>query len=318
MFTFIKRTFIFALILIGVFSLLNWLQTNFNTDPVHYKNQYAAAINTQTKIDGIIIGTSHATHSLRPKLLAQSGINFFNFALNGSNPEINFQWYNEIYLSNSAKPKYCIFTIDFFMFDEKWLWRRFEQDSEYFPKAVFFKQLIQLKPTTTDLIVNRFPFLKYRSQLKSSLKLKQGNLYFNEVNYDRGYISCSSLPDSNKYKAILKFNIDKTQINYFKALVKQMLADGVQLFFVMTPEYGISVKDYQKMESLKIIEQLADQYKIPFLNYNTTLRSNLNQDSLYFTDWGHMNHFGAGVFSKQIASELKVKISKKTTKKGER
>lgn len=315
MYTFIKHIFAFLLCLIGVFSLLNLLQSNFNLDPVQYKNQYSTATNSLPKIDGIILGTSHATHSLRPTLLDKSDVTFYNFALNGSNPEFNYKWYNKIYLLNREKPKYCLYAVDFFMFDKKRLWRRFEQDAEYFPSDFFLKELIKPKSNTKDLIVNRFPFLKYRSQIKSSLSLKHNNLSFNEENYDRGYISFSSSFDSINYKPYLNFKIDFSQVKYFKALVKKMLNNGVDILFVMTPEYGISVNEYQKMESLKIIEQIAQEHDIQFLNYNTKLRSNLNQDIKYFSDWGHMNHLGAELFSKKITNELKVRAHNNAYKK---
>ena len=305
MYRFIKYIFIFLLCLTGVFSLLNLLQSNFNLDPLQYKNQYSTAINSLPKIDGIILGTSHATHSLRPTLLDESNKTYYNFALNGANPEFNYKWYNEIYLLNREKPNYCLFAVDFFMFDEGWLWRRFEQDAEYFPCVFFLMEMMKFKSNTTDLIVNRFPFIKYRSQIKSSLKLNHSNSSFKEENYDRGYISFSTPFDSAYYKPKIKFDIDSTQVKYFKALVKEMLNDDVNIIFIMTPEYGLSVKDYKKMESLKIIEEVAYEHDILFLNYNTELRSYLNQDIKYFSDWGHLNHFGAELFSKKIANELK-------------
>jgi len=304
---FIKNIFIFLIGILGIFYSLNLFQSKFNIDPEHYKEQYFSATNTTSNTDGIILGTSHATHSIRPTILDESGITFYNYALNGANPEFYYKWYNDIYLSYNDKPSYCLFAVDFFMFDENWLWRRFEQDSEYLPDEVFLKELFQNKESDKiDLIVNRFAATKYRSQIVSSLMLKHGSVYHNIKNYDRGYISDSIPFDSIRFKSNLTFKIDESQIKYFKKLLHQMVESNVEIIFTMTPEYKIDVDEYDKMESLKIIKQIAKGFNIPILNYNMEFRSDINQNILLFSDWGHLNHKGAGVFSKKIADDLKM------------
>jgi lysophospholipase L1-like esterase len=59
------------------------------------------------------------------------------------------------------------------------------------------------------------------------------------------------------------------------------------------------------MKSLKIIDSIAKSLKIPIINYNTDLISNTNKNINYFTDWGHMNHTGAKIFSNELAKEIK-------------
>lgn len=309
---FTKQILIFILIIVCISFILNLFQGYFNLDPKHYKKQYSSAKNfiPTHNINGIILGTSHSTHSLRPKILDKSGITFYNYALNGASPEFNYNWYNRIYRPYNESPSYCLFGVDFFMFDKNWLWRSFEQDAEYFSYEVFFKELfLNNRSNKKDLIINRFPFLKYRSQIKSSLKLKHGDPSFNMSNYDRGYISYSTAFESTRFEPKLKFKVDKIQIEYFKILVNQMISDNIKIFFIFPPEYGIDIAKYNKMESLKIINEIANQYAIPILNYNTDLRSDINKDILLFSDWGHMNHRGAEIFSNKIANDLKDKTN---------
>jgi hypothetical protein len=275
---------------------------------VHYRKQYESIINNVNGYSGIVIGTSHATHSIRPTILDKSGISYYNYSLNGSNPEFYFKWYNYFIHNNKIKPKYGLYVIDFFMFDTDRLRRRFESDAEYFPIHLFVTELLNNGDFNKfDFIINRFPFLKYRRQIKQSLQLQQGSTLFNSETYDRGYISFSMPFDSTKFKPKLNCKINPTQVKYFKILLRQMLADEINIMFVMTPEYGISVNEYYQMESLKIIDSISKELDIPILNFNIELRSFVNKNINYFTDWGHMNHKGANIFSKELAKEIRAR-----------
>lgn len=298
--------YILSQLIIIIFGI-NTLQTYFNSEPEHYKKQFNAVNYYKNSFDGIILGTSHATHSIRPSYLDESGIRFYNFALNGASPEYYFYWYNDIYLNSRSKPKICLFAIDFFMFDCNWLWRKFEQDAEYFTFNQFTEALLFKKYTNKmDLIVNRFPFLKYRTQITSSIKLQKGAPHFDISDYDRGYVSFSTPYDSNKFIPPSEdcLSEDK-QIEYFRRLIHQLVSDSVRIIFVMTPEYGINPIIYSDMKSMKLVNQIAKQYAIPFLNFNTDLRSNINSEIRYFSDWGHMSKLGSIEFSKVLSDEIK-------------
>jgi hypothetical protein len=309
---FLKQLLLFILLVIFVFAGINLFQTFYNAEPVQYKNKYESVINDSQVFNGIILGTSYATHSMRPTLLDESGYRFYNYAFNGSNPEFHLKWYNHFIHKNKIKPKYCLYEVDFFMFDKDWLWRRFEQDAEYFPTNLFVNELLSDSDfKKMDVIINRFPFLKYRTQIKQSLLLKEGSQYFNSNNYDRGYISYSVPFDNKLFKPKLDYKIDSSQVKYFKLLLKQILDDDIKIIFVMTPQYGISEDKYYQMESLKIIDSISKKFNIPILNYKTKLRSGVNNNINYFTDWGHMNHSGAQIFSKDLAKEIKALMRNK-------
>lgn len=303
--SFIKRTLFFLLIVVFAFTVLNFFQSYYNSEPEHYKKQYESIINYKNDYNGIILGTSHATHSIRPSILDKSGIQFYNYALNGANPEFYFKWYNIFLSQTKKKPDFCLFTVDFFMFDKRWLWREIQQDAEYLPTKLFHEKILTAnRVNKLYLIFNRFPFLKYRNRITNSLKLEQGHKCFNIDNYDRGYISYSKQFNPNDFKPELEYVIDTSQVKYFEMLLKQMQDDNITVFFVMTPEYGLSANEYSKMKSLKIIDSIADSLNIQVFNYNTQYRSNINQNISWFSDWDHLNHEGASVFSKKLAENI--------------
>lgn len=302
---FIKRIITLSLIVILVFIILNALQSSFNIDPIHYKKQYQKITSSKNDYDGIVIGTSHATHSIRPSILDKSGIRFYNFSLNGAKPEYYLKWYYKFVYHKKNKPKICLYAVDFFMFDNSWLWRNIEQDAEYFPKQLFYKELTKGNLNKTDLIINRIPLFKYREQIIHSLKLEKGNKDYDIKNFDRGYISYSTQFKESSFKPRLDHKIDAIQVKCFKLLIKQMQEDDIKIFFIVAPEYGININSYHQMESLKIIDSLAKKFKIPLMNYNIELRSFINKNINLFSDWGHMNHKGSEIFSEKLARDLK-------------
>ena len=84
---FIKHICIFFAIIITIVWSLNTLQRHFNSEPPHYKLHYLETVNTTSQYNGIIIGNSQATHSIRPSLLDTLDVMYYNLTLNGSNPD---------------------------------------------------------------------------------------------------------------------------------------------------------------------------------------------------------------------------------------
>jgi|GEM_PF-1359996 len=302
---FLTRILAFTFTVFLLFFVLNIFTGRYNTDPKFYKMQYKAVKETSTRIDGIIIGTSHSLNAIRPSILDSTGISFYNCSLLGAGPEFYNNWYNEWYLKNRPSPKYCIIGIDLFMFDSDWLWRKFEQDSEFFTMSVFLKLLLVSDGfNKKDAVINRFPALKYRKSMLKSLKLQDGDERFPMNYYDRGYIPFQAPYDSTKYKFRKSYKIDSVQVRCFRKLVSKMVSENVQVIFVMSPEYGFPPEYHSKVKTYQVINAMSEKYKIPVLNFNTNLRSYINEDIHYFNDWGHMSVRGSIVFSRQLTKEL--------------
>lgn len=304
---FIKNLSILFFILFLIFFSVNYFQSFYNSSPEHYKLQYEEIIKKKEKVNSIIIGTSHATHSIRPSILDEQGLNFYNFSINGASPGFYTNWFNELFLKEYPIPEYCIFSVDWFMFDDEWLWRHFEQDAEYFPFSVYSTMFFNSQFNKKDLIDNRFPFLKYRKQLTESLKLVRGDSKFIMKEYDKGFVPIKT---EDKYRLFERtesqynFKIKENQVDLFDKLVNRLKSLKVKMIFVMTPEYNIDINEYKGMRSIEIINNISKKNNIPFLNYNTTLRTDLNENIEYFDDWGHMNAVGSLKFSTLLKDEI--------------
>jgi hypothetical protein len=157
-----------------------------------------------------------------------------------------------------------------------------------------------------DLLINKFPALKYRTQIKQSLLLKKGDTNYEITEYDRGFVPFNLAFDSTNYirKNKLFVPIETKQLIQFDLLIKLLETNNVHVILVMTPEFGLQSKDYEQSKSMQVIESIAKTYKIPFLNFNTKLRSSFNENRSYFCDWGHMNKKGSIIFSIRLTHEL--------------
>lgn len=285
--------------------LMNVFQRYSNPGPYHYRQQYAQFEEDTLDAEAIIIGTSHATHAIRPSLLDKSHKKFYNFSLNGASPEFFYNWYHELYKSRFGRPDYCIIAIDWFMFDEEWLHRKFEQDSEYFPRDVFWRILLRGGDFDRgELVRSRFPILKYRRSFLSSLGFKQVDEGFLASGFDRGFIPVELPFDSSRFEVKYETSISAKRQQLFQKLVHELDSSGTKLVFVITPEYNVEPAWYEQIESLHFVREVAVRYQIPILNFNTTFRSSINEDINCFSDWGHMNDSGSVEFSMMLADKI--------------
>ena len=90
----------------------------------------------------------------------------------------------------------------------------------------------------------------------------------------------------------------------FEKLLDQFEKDGIKVIFVECPEYS-GWRSTDRDVHNKELAELAEERGIPFLNYNTDLVSDFNDDNKNYSDWGHMSKRGSTAFSKVLAEDLK-------------
>lgn len=100
----------------------------------HYYGQFYEMFNQMYKADTIFLGSSRTVYGINPLYLDNADslqyYSFYNFALNAAGPSYYLQWYdvfkNE---ANYPLPDTVIYSVDWFMFDDSWMWRRFNYDT---------------------------------------------------------------------------------------------------------------------------------------------------------------------------------------------
>lgn len=305
---FLKEFGVFLLVMLAIALVINY---RFGKSYYsHFELQYKETVTPQKRIDGIILGTSHGAHGLRPEVLDSTGKSFYNFAMNGGNPEFFWNWYTNIFRPYHPRPLYCIWATDWFLFDTAWVWRHYEQDSEYFPDSVFYANVRSKSYDRRSLILNRIPFTKYKTvkDLPNLFRPYDESQYVISK-YKDGFLpywprKIEKFKDryNNKLKDI--YQISARQQGFFEDLVKRMQDDGIKLIMINTPEYGSTVEEYKKIKGLLYLDDFARKNNIPFLNYNLERRNDVFENKDLFTDWGHLGEEGSLVFSMILRRDL--------------
>lgn len=332
--------------------------------------------------DIIILGTSHATHGINPKYLEENntGYKFFNFALNGSNPTYYYEWYTKLFNeSGYPKPKMVIMCVDWFMFDDSWLWRRLSNDDSPDRPVDIMRKLqksntksetktdtgvsdavqaaidntLSGKSTVTankkmsidsilEVIFSRIAVIHARDRIfemiSSYFTADDGTsapettaveettagtgsgekpVYTLPV-YNHSYlIDGSGFVTSGFYQGYIPWESgyngqttdagcsdNPTQVKDFKRLLDIFQKEGIPVVFFTCPENIPGRNAPQFDEKNAYLVKLAEQYKIPYLNYNTDLVSEINDNYKYFSDWGHLNTKGSTLFSQKLAEDI--------------
>lgn len=335
--------------------------------------------------DIMILGTSHATHGINPKYLEEvnTDYKFYNFALNGSNPTYYYNWYTGLFReADYPKPQMIIMSVDWFMFDDGWLWRRLSHDDSPDRPVDIMRKLKATEVTvdTTDTeqiavddplktedtenskketinifdidavlenLFSRIAVIYARDRIFEMLgsylipgsenadisdaaesenetetanttDISEEIAEFKLPVYEHPYlVDGSGFVTSDYYHGYIPWesayaghvqdagcNDNPSQISDFKKMLDIFEEERIPVIFVMCPEYIPGRNAPQFNEKNDYLIQLAAEYGIPFLNYNTDLASEINDDYGYYSDWGHMNTKGSTSFSRKLAEDI--------------
>ncbi|MCL2773698.1 MAG: hypothetical protein FWD71_10150 [Oscillospiraceae bacterium] len=119
----------------------------------------------------------------------------------------------------------------------------------------------------------------------------------------KGYVPYQADYDG-KSAGVVKTTFYQKEEDDFISLIDEFQSEGIPLVFIMTPEYLPGRDAPQFDDMLKIINQIATEKNIPFLNYNTDLVSDINYDYTNYSDWGHLDDKGAHLFSQKLYNDL--------------
>jgi hypothetical protein len=283
-------------------SLLNiWVSANADKND-YYKLQYNEIFNPKINAKNIIIGTSQGTHGIQPEILNDSLETYFNFALDAANPTFYLKWYKNIFRPHYKKPKHILMVVDWFLFDDEWLCRNYEQDSEYFPNAIYFNSLTQKNIDKTMLISNRFPVVKYRKTLITELFNHDLKL-FPISKYSMGFIPCEENNEIEEFYPE-KININKNVENDFDELIDLIIKDNIKIILVIPPDFHKRPELYKNLITYNYFKNIASKRKIPIINYNVEKISFINSNKNYYTNGNHLNFLGSMEFTKLLKKDL--------------
>jgi len=297
---FLKRMSLFLLPLIIFLILVNhWMDREYYP---HYSLQYDEVFHPKVNADVIILGASHATHGINPKYLESGHFNVFNFALNGASPTFNLEWYEKVFRRYYKKPRYVIYGVHWEMFDDTILRRQFEQDSPYFPPRLMIREMRNLK-TLKSLLMNRLALFRQRKQLLPRLLKKERREMFIPSKYYNGFIPYEITRNLGKEETAYPKN-NPVQVNAFLKLLDDFDRDKIKVIFVQVPGYHPGYDLAMVSNNVQLLKKIAEERKIPFLDYDVERVSIINYEGSFFSDVGHLNERGSDAFSKLLKKDL--------------
>ncbi len=303
----LKNIFIFSLLCLVTLFVTERLLVKRSQFTDHNSKKYGEIYNNSNRHDLIIIGASHGFYGINPRKMEYLNVNAFNHCLDGSNPSFTLKWLKDVYLKNNKLPKIVLYEVNWFMFDDKWLWRRIENDSMYLNHNDFFSFFIDNKIDKVLLLRNRYKIFQNECIFEQFWQKNiDGIVGVLNDQYYKGYVP----HELNIYNASRdRFHGNSNnQIADFKKIIELIKKNGSKLILVESPEYMNSYNRRHFMYN-KIIKTIASEYNLNFLNYNEGSISDINYSKKLYYDYGHLNREGGNIFSEILARDLSGIIS---------
>ena len=299
---FLKQVCLFCAVIIAIVLSLNTFQKRFNNEPPHYRLQYIETTNTQNQFNGVIIGSSQATHGIRPSILDSTHVDYYNLALNGSSPKFYLKWIDNLFKEYHPKIDCWIVSTDPYFFSGDG-WRNFEQDSEFFPLKDFYKMLFKKTLNQESLVSNKLPLIKYRKRILNSFESNQGIWDFNINDYDKGYITLNRTDsvDLNLTRKSKRIITDDVKAKYVE-LIDSLSAIGGEIIIIIPPEYNLSPGNYIYQKDF--LELLSKKRGISLYDFNDEVYKEKLQVAENFVDFNHLSGKGSKLFSSILMEVL--------------
>jgi hypothetical protein len=307
-----RRKMFFFIILAAILFLINFWMGREVTP--HNPLQYREVFHPEVKANLIILGASHTAHGINPKYFEVDHFKVFNFSMDGAGPSFVLKWYEKIFQRYYPKPICVIYGVHWGMFDENLFQRRFEQDSRYFPREFLFQEFLNSEGLSNlggikTLVLNRFAIFRGRKQLAERLFRGTSDVFVLSRYYN-GFVPYERKGRPDK-KRDIKPRISQAQTKAFETLLDEFEKSKIGVIFVQVPGYLPARNASNIEESMQLLNKIAEERKIPFLDYDTKRITNINTDPSMFSDWVHLNEKGSDAFSKLLGTDIDSLLKKK-------
>lgn len=248
------------------------------------------------KADVVLLGSSRCTHHYMPSVLQDSlGMTVYNCGQRGNGIVYEYGRLQTIYVRYTPK----IVIVDFI--------QGYDLDINDNNRYLDFLKVDYGTNASVDSI---FRVCDPLSPMKMCLQSYKYNstlcdLLLNSILRNRGRFSKDGfMPLTGEIEVVepkrtesKPFEVDSIKLEYIRKMAREKKA-GSRMIFILSPSYS-----YPNRQFVAIIENVAREYGVEFMNYSEDKRF-LGNGKL-FSDGAHLNAKGAEEFSKILAGELK-------------
>ena len=311
---FIQKIFYFSLPVIAIaypldFGLSYYLKQT-NSYPAEYE-VWNDIYTSRAECDIAIYGSSRAWVHIDPEIISETlGGHVYNFGIDGHNFWLQYLRHLE-FCKYNKKPSKIILSLDIFTLQKRkglyelnqflpyMLWnsniRNYTSSYEGYNKIDYYVPLIRYlgKSNCLELIrndiINTPANFRYRKQGFLGLNKKWNNDLDN------------AMKEMKSYEA----KLDNESIKLFEEFILECKSSDIELIFVYTPEYIEGQKfTVNRNDIIKLYKFYSKKYSIDFYDYSN---DSLCYEKKYFYNSNHLNKIGARIFSKKLATKIKLR-----------
>lgn len=313
------------LVFAGIVHGLNYLYVEVDGTYVWYRILWHSYYEDRGEIDNLYLGSSHVYSDIDPRILDElNGQNNFNLSthslsLNGAyyllreavrDNELSHV-YLEMYYACSVNDK----TID----SEYRNW----SNTDFMEPSLNKIQYMISNGGLDKCLENFFPFTRYRTKLgdreyvKWVTTYKKGEdyqAYQYHQDFDDGNGYAEYMPKGYRYTTRVypdyrrcyrqEFNLTEESMGdrseqYCRKVIEYCQRKDIPITLFVSPIYDLQLISTEAYDNyIKEVREIAEEYEIPFYDFNLAKEQYLPlQQDQHFHDAGHLNCYGAAVFT---------------------
>jgi hypothetical protein len=264
--------------------------------------------NGKVNADIIIFGASNALRGLDTEVLEKrTGAPTYSLAVNGLNFRIQYLRFR-LLLARNKKPKLIINAVSAATLEKT---PELYNPDQFLPFLLYNKSLENVLDEYRDFKKADYniPLIRYFGKKEAfidilKLLVKPSS---NRTRRIKGYMPndqewTSDLEKAKAVSATREFVLDTSLVTLFNKYVTECKDQNIGLVFVNMPEY-IEGQSYvaNRDEMLAPIFKSSMGNQISFFNY---LKDSISCDKKYFFNTGHLNKYGAEVFTNRLIDDM--------------
>jgi hypothetical protein len=265
--------------------------------------------NSKANCEVAIYGSSRAWVHIDPAIISDSlNLTAYNFGIDGHNFWLQYLRHLEL-LKHNNKPKKIILAVDLYSLQKR---DDLYESDQFLPYMLWNKNIKKYTSSYKGYTKYDYdiPLIRYAGKfqaLKGSIKmLLTGSS--NKTYRNKGYLGMDLKWNSDFDTAKAKMEsyevkLHQQSIQLFESFIQECKREKIDLILVYTPEY-IEGQNFvsNRKEIIQIYEDLSTKYSLTFYDYST---DEICLDKNLFYNASHLNKFGAELFTRKLAIEIK-------------
>jgi hypothetical protein len=266
--------------------------------------------------DVLFIGSSRTHGTIDPGIIdsVTGNLDTYNAGMEGATvPE--FKLVLDAYLQKHSSPRLVILTLDrnsfdtrrkmFFPFQYFWVMQNPVIRENIRSNKDFRFSFVRLGPLLRQIYYDDYTKVLAIRGLMGKTELTDGG-FSERKGYSNNVYHCA---DTLKKYTVQKLAIDKNATDMLRAIIDTCRSRNIGLVFSYAPEYDFRLQSSMSNfnEFIQTVNEIAKENGIPFFREDLL---SMCQDPCLFANYGHVNIYGAAVYSTILGKRIRDSLLK--------